>query len=311
MNIVSSPGRNPGSLFPTRSGLLRRKGKAVDRAALLFVGPYLLLFVSMKLAPIIFGVYVSFTDWSIVRAPKWVGLKNYLRVLDDPWVAQVWINTLKMALLVVPGTVIISMLFALYVNRKWRFSNMVRTFVFAPKAVAITVTSMIWVWILEKEKGILNILLSGLGLPKVGWLTSIDWVIPSIAVVTIWWGVGYYMVILLAGLQDIPRELIDSARLDGASDTQVFWNITLPMLRPALVLIITLEIIASLRIFGQVQLMTAGGPGGRSATIVSYIYSTGFQRFDLGYAAALSFLLFLTTIVFSWIRFKVYGDADY
>ena len=296
------------------SGRLRRlryKGSLVDWAAYLFVGPYLLLFLSMKLAPIFFGIFVSFTNWSIVRAPKWIGLKNYIRVFTDAWVGQVCTNTMLIALLVVPGTVVVSLLFALYVNRRWLLSNTVRTFVFAPKAVAITVTSMIWVWILDKEKGILNILLSSLGLPKVGWLTSISWVIPSIAAVTVWWGVGYYMVILIAGLQDIPEELVDAAHLDGASDRQVFWNITLPMLRPALILIITLEIIASLRIFGQVQLMTAGGPGGRSATIVSYIYSTGFQRFDLGYAAVLSLLLFLTTMVFSWVRFKIYGDVDY
>ena len=265
----------------------------------------------MKVAPILFGFYVSFTDWSIVSAPKWIGVKNYLRALTDPWVGQVWKNTLELALLIVPGTVVVSLLFALYINQRWRLSNMVRTFVFAPKAVAITVTSMIWVWILDKEKGILNIFFSAIGMPKVGWLTTIHWVIPSLAGVTIWAGVGYYMVILLAGLQDIPQELINAARLDGANGRQVFWNITLPMLRPALILVITLEIISSLRIFGQVQLMTAGGPGGRSATIVSYIYSSGFQRFDLGYAAVLSFLLFLTTVVFSWIRYRLYGDVDF
>jgi len=296
--------------IPRTSRRWRYKGRLVDRAAYAFIAPYMLLFVSLKLAPIIFGVYVSFTNWSITRAPRWLGLANYIRVFSDSWVAQVWINTMAMTLLVVPGTVVASLLLALYVNRRWRFSNAVRTFVFAPKAVAITVTAMIWVWILEKESGILNMFLGGLGLPKVAWLTSIAWVIPSIAGVTIWWGVGYNLVILLAGLQDIPQALVDSAHLDGANDRQVFFHITLPMLRPVLGMIITLETIASLRIFGQVQLMTAGGPGGRSATIVSYIYSTGFQRFDLGYAAVLSLLLFLTTLVFSWIRFKFYGDQD-
>jgi len=310
MDAILRSGKDGNIGSPGRQGKFRYKGKLVDWAAYAFIGPYMLLFITMKVAPILFGIYVSFTDWSISRAPRWVGLENYLRAFTDPWVAQVWLNTMTITLLVVPGTVVVSLLLALYVNRKWRFSNLVRTFVFAPKAVAITVTAMIWVWILEKESGILNMLLAGLGLPKIAWLTSITWVIPSISMVTIWWGVGYNMIILLAGLQDIPQALIDSAHLDGANDRQVFFRITLPMLRPILGLIITLETIAALRIFGQVQLMTAGGPGGRSATIVSYIYSTGFQRFDLGYAAVLSLLLFLTTLVFSWIRFKFYGDQD-
>ena len=140
--------------IPRRPGRFRYKGRLVDWAAYGFVAPYLLLFIALKLAPIAFGAYVSFTDWSISRPPEWVGLDNYLRVLTDPWVAQVWTNTMLMTLLIVPGTIVVSLLFALYVNRKWRFSNLVRTFVFAPKAVAITVTAMIWVWILEKESGI-------------------------------------------------------------------------------------------------------------------------------------------------------------
>ncbi|MEI6873874.1 MAG: sugar ABC transporter permease [Spirochaetota bacterium] len=310
MDAVTRSGKGRGEGLLGRARRLRYRDRLVDWSAYAFVAPYLLLFLAMKLAPIAFGVYVSFTNWNITRPPKWVGLVNYLRALSDSWVSQVWINTMAMTLLVVPGTVVVSLLFALYVNRKWRFSNAVRTFVFAPKAVAITVTAMIWVWILEKESGILNLLLASLGLPKVAWLTSIALVIPSISAVTIWWGVGYNMIILLAGLQDIPPSLIESARLDGASERQILFGITLPLLRPMLGLIITLETIASLRIFGQVQLMTAGGPGGRSATIVSYIYSTGFQRFDLGYAAVLSLLLFLTTLVFSWVRFKFYGDVD-
>jgi ABC-type sugar transport system permease subunit len=232
-------------------------------------------------------------------------------LLTDSWVPQVWGNTARLALLIVPGTVAVALLFALYVNRRWWFSGVVRTLVFAPKTVAITVTALVWVWILEKETGILNVALFSLGLPKVGWLTTPTWVLPTLAVVSIWWGVGYYMVIVLAGLQDISMELIEAARLDGANERQVFWKVTLPLLRPALILVITLELIAAFRIFGQVHLMTGGGPGGKSATIVSYIYSTGFSRFQLGYAAALSLLLFATILLLSWIRLKFFADLDY
>lgn len=288
----------------------RFQGRRIDYIAYLFIGPYCLLFLFLKIVPIIFGVYVSFTNWSITKAPRWVGLANYQRLLEDEWVVRVWGNTARLALLIVPGTIVVALLFALYANRRWWLSGLVRTFVFAPKTVAITVTALIWVWILEKETGLLNLLLFDLGFAKVGWLTTPTWVIPVLAVVTIWWGVGYHMVIVLAGLQEISRELLEAARLDGANEQQLFWRITLPLLRPALILVVTLELIATFRIFGQVQLMTGGGPGGKSATIVSYIYSTGFSRFQLGYAATLSLLLFVTILLVSWLRVLFIKDLD-
>lgn len=289
---------------------LRFQGKRIDFIAYLFITPYFLLFLLLKLLPILFGVYVSFTNWSITKAPRWVGLANYQRLLDDEWVVRVWGNTTKLALLILPGTIVVALLFALYANRRWWLSGLVRTFVFAPKTVAITVTALIWVWILEKETGLVNLLLAQLGFAKVGWLTTSTWVLPVLATVTIWWGVGYHMVIVLAGLQEISNELLEAARLDGANDWQLFWKITLPLLRPALILVITLELIASFRIFGQVHLMTGGGPGGKSATIVSYIYSTGFSRFQLGYAATLSLLLFVTILLVSWIRVLFVKELD-
>ncbi|MFN8444850.1 MAG: sugar ABC transporter permease [Caldilineaceae bacterium] len=303
--------KNPSEVgFWLRLRQVRFQGQRIDYIAYFFIAPYFLLFLLLKLVPILFGVYVSFTNWSITKAPRWVGLANYQRLLEDEWVVRVWGNTAKLALLILPGTIVVALLFALYANRRWWLSGLVRTFVFAPKTVAITVTALIWVWILEKETGLVNLLLAQLGFAKVGWLTTPIWVLPVLATVTVWWGVGYHMVIVLAGLQEISSELLEAARLDGANDRQLFWKITLPLLRPALILVITLELIASFRIFGQVHLMTGGGPGGKSATIVSYIYSTGFSRFQLGYAATLSLLLFVTILLVSWIRVLFVKELD-
>lgn len=295
----------------TRLRRARYQDRSIEWEAYLFVIPFFAIFFILQVAPILFGVYVSFTDWSITKPPEWVGFANFQRLLQDDWVVQVWGNTLQMAAMIVPGVMITALLTALYVNRRLWLSGLVRTFFFAPHVVAVTATALIWIWILEKETGVLNLFLHQIGLPKIGWITTTTWVKPSIAMVSIWWAAGYHMVILLAGLQEVPDELREAARVDGASNWQTFWKITLPLLRPALILVITLEIIAALRIFGQVFLMTNGGPGGKSATIVSYIYSSGFTRYQLGYAAALSLLLFATIIFFTWLRMKFFTELEY
>ncbi|MCY3708678.1 MAG: sugar ABC transporter permease, partial [Caldilineaceae bacterium] len=267
--------------------------------------PFALIFIVITLLPIFFGIYISFNEWGIVGDPEWVGLDNFREAMQDDWIPKVWGNTFQMAALVVPGTVIVALLMALWINREQWLSGPIRTAFFAPHVVAITVTAIIWIWIFEKETGLLNLALYGIGIPKQGWLTTSKWVIQSISLVTIWQAVGFHMVILLAGLKEIPAELGEAAVIDGASAWQAFWRITLPLLIPALGLVITLEIISAFRIFGQVYLMTGGGPGGHSATIVSYIYHEGFVRFRLGFAAALSLLLFLTILIFTLLRARL------
>jgi len=278
---------------------IRYRGRRVDWQAYLFILPFALVFIVITLLPIFFGIYISFNEWGIVGDPEWVGLDNFREAMQDDWIPKVWGNTFQMAALVVPGTVIVALLMALWINREQWLSGPIRTAFFAPHVVAITVTAIIWIWIFEKETGLLNLALYGIGIPKQGWLTTSKWVIQSISLVTIWQAVGFHMVILLAGLKEIPAELGEAAVIDGASAWQAFLRITLPLLTPALGLVITLEIISAFRIFGQVYLMSGGGPGGHSATIVSYIYHEGFVRFRPGLAAALSILLFLTTLLFS------------
>jgi multiple sugar transport system permease protein len=285
-----------------RFARIRYQGRRIEWSAYLFVAPFLLAFVVIQLAPILYSFYISLNDWGIVGDPKWVGLKNFRTLLEDEWVVRTWMNTFKMAALIVPGTLISALAVALYVNRPTRTTGFVRTAFFAPHVIAITVTAIIWIWILEKETGLLNRAIYAIGIPKQGWLTTPQWVYFAIAGVTIWQALGFHMVILLAGLKEIPQEVTEAAIVDGANNWKILWWITLPLLRPALGLVITLEIISSFRIFGQIYLMTQGGPGGSSNTIVSYIFHTGFTRFQLGYAAALSLLLFATILIFTLVR---------
>lgn len=290
---------------------MRYQGRRIQWSAYGFVLPFLIIFIGVRLLPILYSFYISFNEWGIVGDPVWIGLDNFRELLEDDWVPRVWINTFKMALYLVPATLVGALLMALFVSRPRWFSGGVRTAFFAPHVVAVTVTAILWIWILEKETGLLNIVLSNIGLPKVGWLTTRQWVIPTIAFVTMWQAAGYYMVILLAGLKEVSQDATEAAVVDGANSWQVFWHITLPLLRPALILAITLETISAFRIFGQVYLMTGGGPGGASSTIVSYIYHTGFTSYKLGYAAALSLLLFATILVFTLIRTYFVREIDF
>jgi multiple sugar transport system permease protein len=180
-----------------------------------------------------------------------------------------------------------------------------------PNVLSVTVMALVWVWILEAQFGLLNQYLAMLGIPKIPWLTNPSWVILSIAGATLWWSVGFHMVILLAGLQDIPPDLREAAEIDGASAVQILWRVTIPLLRPVLSLVITLQVIASLRVFSQIYLMTNGGPDGASASVVSYIFQVGFLTYQLGYGAAISMLLFVTILVATLIQRSLFREVAY
>jgi multiple sugar transport system permease protein len=256
-------------------------------------------------------MYVSFTEWSVVGDPKWVGLANYARALSDPWVPKVWRNTLQYGLTVVPSVTVAALFLALFVNVRWVGYVFARAAYYLPNVLSVTVMALVWVWILEAQFGLLNQYLAMLGIPKIPWLTNPSWVILSIAGATLWWSVGFHMVILLAGLQDIPPDLREAAEIDGASAVQILWRVTIPLLRPVLSLVITLQVIASLRVFSQIYLMTNGGPDGASASVVSYIFQVGFLTYQLGYGAAISMLLFVTILVATLIQRSLFREVAY
>jgi multiple sugar transport system permease protein len=286
-------------------------GRRIDWSGYAFVAPFLLPFLLFNLGAILFGAYVSFTEWGIIGEPRWVGLANYARALGDPWVPKVWRNTLQYGLTVIPAVTIVALAFALFVNQRWPGYVLARTAFYAPYVTSVTVMALVWVWILETNFGILNHYLGLFGLPKIPWLTNPSWVILSVAGATLWWSIGFHMVILLAGLQDIPAELREAAQIDGATGWQQLVYVTVPLLRPALSLVLTLEVIASLRVFSQIYLMTNGGPAGASASVVSYIFEAGFIRYELGYGAAISLMLFATILVITVVHMRLFREMAY
>lgn len=303
------PGKRQPGLF-ARMQRATWKGQRIDWSAYVFVLPFLLSSMIFLVAPIFFGGYVSLTEWGIVGEPKWVGLDNFARALADPWVPKIWGNTLKYGLIVVPGVTVLGLMFALYVNQQRPGHTFARTAFYAPHVVSVTVIGLVWVWMLDTQYGLVNQYLGGFGVPNIPWLTNPSWVLFGVGMAAIWWEVGFCMVILLAGLQDIPRELREAAAVDGANGWTTFWRIVLPLLRPALSLVITIEVIATLRVFSLVYVMTNGGPAGASATVISYVFEMGWTKYQLGYAAALSMMLFATILVVTLVELKLIRDSQ-
>jgi multiple sugar transport system permease protein len=279
-----------------------------EKVAYLFMLPYLIFFLAFGLLPVLLGFVVSLTDWRIIGDWNWVGLRNYLNWLRDDHLLKVTYNTLYYTAIGVPAVTAGSLLMALYVNRKLAGYVFSRIVFFAPYVIAVTVTSLLWKWILETDFGVLNYYLMQLGLEPIPWLTNTRWAMIAMVITKLWWDAGFSMVIYLAGLQDIPTSLYEAGRIDGANDWQLFTNITLPLLRPVTSLVITFNLINCMQSFSTMFLMTEGGPAGSTTTLVYAIYQQSFVQFKMGNGAALSFMLFVAILLFSVVLFKLFPE---
>ena len=272
----------------------------------LFLLPYLIFFLAFRLGPAVAGMAVSFTNWSIVGTPQWVGLGNYEAMARDPRLGDAVSNTLVFTGLTVPLLVVLSLMLAVFFNQAHRGRALGRVVVFTPYVLMSTVVGVIWTWLLEKDFGLINVYLGQLGIQKIPWLVSPDTAMYGIVLTTVWWTVGYDMILFLAGLQDIPEELYEAARIDGANPWRLFRHVTLPLLAPTTFVVILLTLINSFQVFDQVYVMTSGGPGTATLTLVQYVYTTAFQFRKMGYGAAIACLLFAFLILFALIQTRSY-----
>ncbi|MEM7022170.1 MAG: sugar ABC transporter permease [Pseudomonadota bacterium] len=280
----------------------RRRRADIDWSGYLFVACFGLPFLIFNVCPILFGVVVGFTEWGIIGTPEWVGLDNFREAFEDEWVAVAFRNTLLYGMVIVPGVVVLALSFAMFVNQGWPLSALARTLFFAPNVVSATVIGLIWVWILDTQYGIVNQYLGMIGISAVPWLTSTEWSLIGVSIASIWWDLGLAFVLFLAALQDVPPDLYEAAEVDGAGRWHKFWYVTLPHLRPVLSMVITLQLISTMRIFSQVYVMTNGGPAGSSSSVIHYIYTTAIVRNAMGYASAISILLFAMILVVTVIQ---------
>jgi len=280
----------------------RAEAAPVDRIGYVFVAFFTVPFLLFNIAPIFFGIYVSFTKWSIFTKPKWLGLQNFHDAFKDEFVAIAFKNTILYGLIIVPCVVVIGFTFALYVNQRWPLSSLARTLFFSPYVVSATVIGLVWVWMFDTQFGLINHYLAYFGIDNVPWLTSTNWSMIGVSIASVWWDLGLAFVLFLAALQDVPRDLYEAAEVDGASRWQRLWLVILPQLRPVISLVVTLQMISSLRIFSQVYVMTNGGPASSSSSVIFYMYIEAIFRQHYGYASAVAILLFLTIIVITIIH---------
>jgi len=275
------------------------------KIAFLFLLPYILVFFIFRFGPSIAGIGVAFTKWNIVGDPAFVGLKNFVRLFSDEMFGTAVLNTLLFLLFTVPVLVAGSLLIAMLLNTKLKARHTVRTLAIIPYVLIPAVVGIIWNWLYDNNFGILNYYLKGMGGKPVEWLTSEGMALISVSIVTVWSYIGYNMILFLAGLQGISVELYEAARIDGANAFQVFFKITLPQLKPICSLIITLTLINTIQIFDQIFVMTNGGPGKATLTLVQYLYGTAFQNFNLGYGSAIGCAILVILVVFVFIQSKL------
>lgn len=249
------------------------------------------------------AIWLSFTNYNIVTEAEFIGLENYKELFSDALFWKVLGQTLLYLLIVVPALVILPIFLAILVNQQVKGIGFFRSAYYVPVVTSMVVVGIAWKWVYA-DKGILNYILESVGLisEPVNWLTSTSTSIFAVMVVTIWKGLGYYMVIYLAGLQSISDDLYEAAEIDGASKWKQIWHITIPLLMPSIMIVTIMSSISAMKVFEEIYVMTGGGPLNSSKTLVFYIYEEAFDKLQMGYASAAGVILFIITLIFSVIN---------
>jgi multiple sugar transport system permease protein len=283
--------------------------------AYLFLAPSLLQLSVLFFFPVAFSFYLSFHEWNILEPEKpFVGLANYARLLRDTRVHQALLNTTYYTVISVPLTLFCGLLVALLLNNQVHGRGIFRAIFYLPGITSAVAVAIVWKWIFNGDFGLINYYLTWIGAisEPIRWLTDPILAMPSVIVVSVWAGVGGSMIIYLAGLQAIPEEIYDAAKVDGAGPIRRLFSITIPLLAPSTFYLLIISVIWAFQEFGRVYLLTSGGPAGRTTTIAYYLYTSAFRNFEMGYAAAISYLLFALIFVFTLVQMRfAYRDFSY
>jgi multiple sugar transport system permease protein len=280
-----------------------------DWRGLLFVAPFLVLYSALLIFPLFRGMWLSLNQVDLFGDGHFVGAANYVRMANDPVFSTALINTFKVTLMIVPVLTLLALLLALALNSAGRGAALIRGIFFSSAVLSVTIVTLIWRFVLAPDAGLLGELWKSLGWAPLAFLSDPDLVLPAIAITTVWWSIGLPMLLFLAGLQQIPRDMYEAAALDNASRWRTFRRITVPALRRTIVLVVMLQTAAQLQIFGQAQLMTGGGPSGASRTAVLFLFETAFGRWELGYASAAAEMLFLIILAVTLTQYWATGRA--
>ncbi|MFD7923357.1 carbohydrate ABC transporter permease [Streptomyces sp. NPDC059740] len=293
MTSPSSPGTTPVPRPPSRPAPRRRP----PSSGFLFALPFLVLFAAFLLWPLAQGAWTSLTDTSLTgRGGNWVGLDNYAQALTDATMWQTLGNTVLFTVVSTVPLVVVALAMALLVHTGLPGQWVWRLAFFAPYLLPVGVVSLLFIWLYQPDLGLYNHLLAAVGVEGPGWLTDRSVALWSIVLTTVWWTAGFNFLLYLAALQSIPDHLYEAAALDGAGAWRRLWSVTLPQLRRITGVVTVLQVLASLKVFDQVYLLTKGGPDGSTRSVLEYVYDTGFTGYRLGYASAVSYVFFALVI---------------
>jgi multiple sugar transport system permease protein len=274
-----------------------------DWSGLLFILPFLTTYLVILIYPLLSGMALSFQRVDLFGGGRFVGFDNYARLFADATFVRSVLATFALALMVVPLLTVLALALALALNRATRGAALFRGVFFSSSVLSVTIVTLIWRFVLAPDAGLLGETAQAMGAEPIPFLSHPTWSLWALAIATIWWSIGLPMMLFLAGLQQIPGDIYEAAALDRASRWTTFWRVTLPSLKRTLVLVVMLQTAAQLQIFGQAQLLTGGGPGGATRTMVLFIFESAFARWELGYAAAAAEILFLLIVLLTLTQY--------
>lgn len=291
----------------SKQGKKKKKLKNIG-ILILFLAPFFTLLFVFKILPIFANFYYSFREIEVQTTGTFIGWKNYQLLFEDPLFLKCMKNTFTYLLYVGPANIVGGFLLALLLNQKLKGTTFSRTVIFLPYILMTTLVGITFRWILDGNSGLLNHYLSYLGIEPIYWLTKTNTAMLGIALASIWWTIGYNTVIYLAAIQDVPRDLIEAASIDGASRIQRLFNIIIPCVKNTTFFVVLTTVIYSMQVFGQVYVMTSGGPNYSTLTFVQYLYIKAFREFKLGYAATIGVILFLIILAMSAVIYWLFRE---
>ncbi|OXS60312.1 sugar ABC transporter permease [Cohnella sp. CIP 111063] len=274
----------------------------------LFILPNMLGLICLTFIPILFSAFLSFTEWNFLggfKALKWIGLDNYFAMFEDPWFLKSLRNNFIYVAITVPLIMLFALPIALILNSKVYWKNLIRMMIFMPYVSSAVIVAVVWGLLYRPSEGLINSFLRDLGLVNPpGWIASTTWALPAVIIIGVWGLIGYTMILYLAGLQGIPRDLYEAAEVDGANSMKKLLYITVPMLRPTTFFIMVTLIITTFQVFGTIFMLTQGGPAGSTSMLAYYIYITAFNFHKFGYSSAMSWFLFLMLFIVTFFQWR-------
>lgn len=272
----------------------------------LFLSPALLFLGIFVAFPIVYSLVLSFYQWDFISPiATFIGIKNYIRLFTSRESLSVMRNTVVFSALSIPASIVLALFFALLLDKAIKGKSVMRAAIFLPWVIPTVNIGLLWMLIYDPGYGIMNQFLETIGLPRLQWLGSMEWSLPALIIINIWKYTGYYMVLFIAGLQNIPQEIHEAARIDGVTRREDFWHVTLPLLSPMTFLVFVISIINSFKVFDLVYIMTAGGPAESTNMLVFYLYESGFRMYEIGYASAIAVIFLAMLLVLTLGQFKI------